>query len=60
MSLAKPKSAIFITKSSLTNTFLAAKSLWIHYGKNEKHYTLTQCKTTKYVRSLVCYFIIQQ
>lgn len=31
MSLAKPKSAIFMTLFSVTKTFLAAKSRWIHW-----------------------------
>ena len=32
MSRARPKSAIFITLSSVTRTFLAARSRWMHCG----------------------------
>lgn len=38
-SRAKPKSAIFSTLSSMTRTFLAARSRWIHYRKNREEKT---------------------
>lgn len=36
MSLAKPKSAIFMTLFSVTKTFLAAKSRWMHWKQKKK------------------------
>lgn len=36
MSLAKPKSAIFMTLLSVTKTFLAAKSRWMHWKQKKK------------------------
>jgi hypothetical protein len=36
ISLARPKSAIFITLFSVTNTFLAAKSRWIHCNQRRR------------------------
>lgn len=51
MSLASPKSAIFMTLFSVTKTFLAAKSRWMHWKENIKiwmHWrenTHTTCNT---------------
>lgn len=39
MSLAKPKSAIFMTLFSVTKTFLAAKSRWMHWKQKKKNKT---------------------
>lgn len=59
MSLARPKSAIFITLSSVTNTLRAARSLWMHWGdRNTRHHNRTHVLTDKASRPLACHHLL--
>lgn len=47
MSLARPKSAIFITLSSVTKTLRAARSLWMHWTNRNRQLEPKSSQTKK-------------